>query len=183
MKAAVSTGTLREDLYYRLNVFPIHLPPLRERASDIPALVEYFIDRFAKKAAKNIRRIDKRTMDRLQAYKWPGNIRELQNVVERAVILSDDETFYVDEKSLSHRSPRVPRALDGPTPGLLRLDEDQERELIEAALAESEGRVGGQSGAACKLGVPRQTLESKITSLGINKYRFKLAKPSDFTQR
>ena len=104
-------------------------------------------------------------------------------MVERAVILSDDETFYVDEKSLSHRSPRVPRALDGPTPRLLRLDEDQERELIEAALAESEGRVGGQSGAACKLGVPRQTLESKITSLGINKYRFKLAKPSDFTQR
>src|SRR2546427_12352123 len=94
----------------------IHLPPLRERASDIPALVEYFIDRFAKKAATNIRRIDKRTMDRLQAYRWPGNIRELQNVVERAGILSDDETFYGGERSLTHRSPRAPRGLDGPTP-------------------------------------------------------------------
>src|SRR2546426_4978316 len=102
-----------DSCVWQRSCIPIHLPPLRERASDISALVEYFIDRFANKAAKNIRRIDKRTMDRLQAYEWPGNIRELQNVVERAVILSDDETFYVDEKSLSHRSPRVPRALDG----------------------------------------------------------------------
>src|SRR2546426_8888016 len=102
-----------DSCVWQRSCISIHFPPLRERASDIPALVEYFIDRFAKKAAKKIRRIDKRTMDRLQAYRWPGNIRELQNVVERAVILSDDETFYVDEKSLSHRSPRVPRALDG----------------------------------------------------------------------
>src|SRR6266567_8633564 len=100
-----------DSCVWQRSCIPIHLPPLRERASDIPALVEYFIDRFAKKAAKKIRRIDKRTMDRLQAYRWPGNIRELQNVVERAVILSDDETFYVDEQSLTHGSPRVPRAL------------------------------------------------------------------------
>ena len=172
MKAAATAGTLRHDLYYRLNVVPIQLPSLRDRAGDVPLLVNYFIDRYAGKAVKKIRRIEKRTMELLQTYKWPGNIRELQNVVERAVILSDDETFYIDEKWLNHESPRLSRTSDVSGPRL-RLDEVEERELIEAALAESAGRVGGQSGAASKLGIPRQTLESKISSLGINKYRFK----------
>jgi formate hydrogenlyase transcriptional activator len=175
LKAAVAAGTFREDLFYRLNVFPIQVPPLRQRADDIPPLVEYFIDRYAKKAGKKIRKIEKKTMELFQTYKWPGNIRELQNVVERAVILCDDDTFSVDETWLIQESPREPRPLSAPPTRLLRLDEDQEREMIEAALAESKGRVAGPFGAAVKLGIPRQTLESKIVNLGINKNRFKSA--------
>ena len=172
LKTAVASGTFRQDLFYRLNVFPIQVPPLRQRADDIPPLVEYFIDRYAKKAGKKIRKIEKKTMELFQTYKWPGNIRELQNVVERAVILCDDDTFSVDETWLQE-SPREPRPLSASASRLLRLDEDQEREMIEAALAESKGRVAGPFGAAVKLGIPRQTLESKIVNLGINKNRFK----------
>jgi formate hydrogenlyase transcriptional activator len=175
LKAAVAAGTFREDLFYRLNVFPIQVPPLRQRADDIPPLVEYLIDRYAKKAGKKIRKIEKKTLELFQTYKWPGNVRELQNVVERAVILCDDDTFSVDETWLIQDSPREPRPLNAPPTRLLRLDEDQEREMIEAALAESKGRVAGPFGAAGKLGIPRQTLESKIASLGINKNRFKSA--------
>ena len=175
LKAAVAAGTFREDLFYRLNVFPIQVPPLRQRADDIPPLVEYLIDRYAKKAGKKIRKIEKKTLELFQTYKWPGNVRELQNVVERAVILCDDDTFSVDETWLIQESPREPRPLSAPATRLLRLDEDQEREMIEAALAESKGRVAGPFGAAGKLGIPRQTLESKIVNLGINKNRFKSA--------
>jgi len=175
LKTAVASGTFRQDLFYRLNVFPIQVPPLRQRADDIPPLVEYFIDRYAKKAGKKIRKIEKKTMELFQTYKWPGNIRELQNVVERAVILCDDDTFSVDETWLIQESPREPRPLRASASRLLRLDEDQEREMIEAALAESKGRVAGPFGAASKLGIPRQTLESKIVNLGINKNRFKSA--------
>jgi formate hydrogenlyase transcriptional activator len=175
LKAAVAGGTFREDLFYRLNVFPIQVPPLRQRADDISPLVEYLIDRYAKKAGKKIRKIEKKTLELFQTYKWPGNVRELQNVVERAVILCDDDTFSVDETWLIQESPREPRPLSAPPTRLLRLDEDQEREMIEAALAESKGRVAGPFGAAGKLGIPRQTLESKIASLGINKNRFKSA--------
>ena len=175
LEAAVAAGTFRQDLFYRLNVFPIQVPPLRQRADDIPPLVEYLIDRYAKKAGKKIRKIEKKTMELFQTYKWPGNIRELQNVVERAVILCDGDTFSVDETWLIQESPREPRPLSAPPTRLLRLDEDQEREMIEAALAESKGRVAGPFGAASKLGIPRQTLESKIVNLGINKNRFKSA--------
>ena len=175
LKAAVAAGTFREDFFYRLNVFPIQVPPLRQRADDIPPLVEYLIDRYAKKAGKKIRKIEKKTLELFQTYKWPGNVRELQNVVERAVILCDDDTFSVDETWLIQDSPREPRPLNAPPTRLLRLDEDQEREMIEAALAESKGRVAGPFGAAGKLGIPRQTLESKIVNLGINKNRFKSA--------
>src|SRR6266403_836224 len=173
LKTAVAAGTFRQDLFYRLNVFPIQVPPLRQRADDIPRLVEYLIDRYAKKAGKKIRKIEKKTLELLQTYKWPGNVRELQNVVERAVILCDDDTFSVDETWLVQESPREPRPLSAPASRLLRLDEDQEREMIEAAVAESKGRVAGPFGAAVKLGIPRQTLESKIVNLGINKDRFK----------
>ena len=173
LKAAVAAGTFRQDLFYRLNVFPIQVPPLRQRADDIPRLVEYLIDRYAKKAGKKIRKIEKKTLELFQTYKWPGNVRELQNVVERAVILCDDDTFSVDETWLIQESPREPPPLSACR--LLRLDEDQEREMIEAALAESKGRVAGPFGAAGKLGIPRQTLESKIVNLGINKNRFKSA--------
>jgi DNA-binding NtrC family response regulator len=139
---------------------------------DIPLLVEYLIERYAKKAGKKIWHIEKQTLALLQAYQWPRNIRELQNVVERAVILCDDETFSVDETWLPDALSRASQALLMPFRGLLRVDKNQEREMIEAALAESRGRVSGPSGAASKLGIPRQTLESKIRRLGINKHRF-----------
>lgn len=173
LKAAVEAGTFRQDLFYRLNVFPIHMPSLRERMDDIPLLVEYLIDHYSKKAGKKIRNIDKKTLQLFQDYKWPGNVRELQNVIERAVVLCDSDTFSIDETWLKRDLP-----LDSAQPhtrliGLGRLNEAQAREMIEAALAESGGRVSGPSGAAALLGVPRQTLESKIASLGINKHRFK----------
>ena len=175
LMAAVAAGAFRQDLYYRLNVFPIQIPSLRERADDIPLLVEYLIERYAKKAGKKIGHIEKKTLNLFQAYKWPGNIRELQNVVERAVILCDGETFSVDGTWLTPESPRESSGLGIRLKGLLRMDENQEREMIETALAECRGRISGPSGAATRLGIPRQTLESKITKLGINKHRFKSA--------
>jgi formate hydrogenlyase transcriptional activator len=173
LSAAVDAGTFRQDLFYRLNVFPIHMPSLRERADDIPLLVEYLIERYAKKAGKKILTIDKKTLALLQAYQWPGNIRELQNVVERSVILCDSETFSVDETWIKRELTSDLTRLNIPSRGLGRLEESQVREVIEAALAETGGRVSGPSGAAALLGIPRQTLESKIASLGINKHRFK----------
>ena len=169
LEDAVADGTFRKDLFYRLNVFPIQIPSLHERADDIPLLLEYFIGRYAKKAGKKIRSISKQTHDLFQSYEWPGNIRELQNVVERAVILCDGETFCVDETWFK-RGNRQP---SGPTVPLATALEEREREAIETALAEARGRVGGPKGAAAKLGIPRQTLESKIKMLGINKFRFK----------
>jgi len=165
LPAAIAAGTFRQDLFYRLNVFPIAVPPLRERAEDIPLLVEYFVARFAKGTGKHIRHIGKHTLEELIACKWPGNIRELQNVVERAVILSETDTFVVDESWLKRASSESGR----PHEGLSELA-DREVEMIEAALAESHGRISGPTGAAAKLGIPRQTLESKIKRLGIDKY-------------
>jgi len=175
LQTAVQAGAFRPDLFYRLNVFPIHLPALRERVDDIPLLIEYLIERYSKKAGKRIRNIDKGTMELFQTYQWPGNIRELQNVVERAVILCDGETFSVDETWLKRDLPGEPTQLEAPARRLGRLLPDQERELIEAALKETGGRISGPNGAAALLGVPRQTLESKISNLGINKHRFKSA--------
>ena len=164
LPAAVAAGTFREDLFYRLNVVPIAVPPLRERAEDIPLLVEYFLARFAKGAGKTIRHISKDTLEQFKGYQWPGNIRELQNVVERAVILSETDTLVVDETWLKRES-----ADSLPHEGLSALT-NREVEMIEAALAETHGRISGPSGAAAKLGIPRQTLESKIRRLGIDKY-------------
>jgi formate hydrogenlyase transcriptional activator len=174
LKAAVAAGTFREDLFYRFNVFPLHIPSLRERVDDIPLLVEYLVERYAKRAGKKIRNITKETLNLLEAYDWPGNIRELQNVVERAIVLCDGETFSVDDTWLKHEMLPTSSRLSGPLRHLGRLDANEERETIEAALAESGGRVSGPHGAASKLGLPRQTLESKIAKLGINKHRFKL---------
>ena len=171
LKAAVSSGTFREDLYYRLNVFPVEVAPLRERRKDIPLLVEYFIDRYARKAGKNIRSVEKKTLQLLQSYPWPGNIRELQNVIERSVILCETEKFLIDESWLSQQ-PRDKRS--GGRMYLLQKVAATEKEIIEEALRESRGRVFGPSGAAAKLGIARSTLESKIQSLNINKNRFKL---------
>src|SRR5262249_17185257 len=169
LEKAVADGAFRKDLFYRLNIFPLWIPSLHERAGDIPMLVEYFIERYAKKAGKKIKNISKKAYDLFQSYEWPGNIRELQNVVERAVILCDDETFCVDETWLK-RENRPPSA---PTVLLEAALIGRERETIETALAEAHGRVGGPKGAAARLGIPRQTLESKIKMLGINKFRFK----------
>ena len=173
LKAAVTAGTFRQDLFYRLNVFPIQVPALRERVDDISLLVEYLIERYARRAAKKIRRIDGKTMKLLQAYDWPGNIRELQNVIERAIVLCDGDTFSVDEAWFKRElSSEVPRR-NMQERRLGRLDRDREKEMIEAALAGSEGRISGPYGAAATLGIPRQTLESKIASLGIKKHQFK----------
>ena len=163
LESAVAAGTFRMDLFYRLNVFPIETPALRERKEDIPTLVEYFIHRYSAKAGKRIRAVEKRTMELLQSYSWPGNIRELQNVIERSVIVCETHTFSVDPSWLSRDQ----------TPAPARSSTADERTAIEAALAASAGRVSGASGAAAHLGVPASTLESRIRSLKINKYRFK----------
>jgi formate hydrogenlyase transcriptional activator len=165
----VAEGTFRQDLFYRLNVFPVRLPALRERIGDISLLVGYLIDRYAQKAGKKIRNIDKKTMELFHAYDWPGNIRELQNVVERAVILCEGETFFVDETWLTRVTPKLTATSVPLVADLV----EHEKEMLESALRQSEGIVGGPTGAAVKLGIPRQTLESKIRKLGINRHRFK----------
>src|SRR5271168_661890 len=169
LSALVAEGKFRKDLLYRLNVVPIEMPSLRDRGPDIPLLVEYFIDRFGKKAGKKFRTIDRNTLKLFQAYGWPGNVRELQNVIERAVILSDGDTFSVDETWVKLEPPQVASPKAALNGALLR----QEKEMIEAALAESHGRISGPSGAAIKLGLPTRTLDSKVKRLGINKFRFK----------
>jgi PAS domain S-box-containing protein len=171
LRAAIEAQGFRSDLYYRLNVFPIEAPPLRERAEDIPLLVEYFIHRFAGKARKTITSIDNDSLDLLQSYAWPGNIRELQNVIERSTILCEGDVFFVDRSWLT-RSPEA-EATPGERRQLLRRPVQQERQLIEDALAETGGRISGVSGAASRLGVPPTTLESKIRALGIDKHRFR----------
>jgi formate hydrogenlyase transcriptional activator len=165
----VADGQFREDLLYRLNVVPIEMPPLRNRVADIPLLVEYFIERYGKRLGRKFKAIDARSLKAFQTYTWPGNVRELQNVIERAVILSEGETLAVDQASLKRE--HVPdRRRSGTLNGAIKT---QEREIIEAALAESRGRISGPEGAATKLGLPAQTLESKIKRLRIEKYRFK----------
>src|SRR5467141_331705 len=168
--AAVAEGTFRQDLFYRLDVFPLRMPALRERGDDIPILVKYLVNRYAERAGKSIRHITKPTLDLFRAYDWPGNVRELQNVIERAVILCDGETFAVDDTWLT---PVVaPHSVATRSPLVANLVE-HEREVIEHALQEAEGVVGGPAGAAARLGIPRQTLVSKIKKLGIKRHRFK----------
>jgi formate hydrogenlyase transcriptional activator len=173
LQAAIQAGTFRSDLFYRLNVFPIDMPPLRERQEDIPVLVEYFVDHCARKLGKNILGISKESLDLLCSYPWPGNIRELQNMIERSVIMCETENFSVDKTWVSwlaqqplETEPKIPLDLSEKLAA-------QEKEMIEAALRESAGRVFGPSGAAAILGMPRSTVESKIRSLKINKNHFK----------
>jgi formate hydrogenlyase transcriptional activator len=169
LQAAISAGSFRSDLFYRLHVFPIEIPPLRERREDIPLLVEYFIDRYARKAGKHMTTVEKRTLQVLQSYPWPGNIRELQNVIERSMILCETEIFSIDENWLPpHLTPESKQQVELPQRLLV-----QEKDMIEAALKDTRGRVSGPTGAAAKLGIPRSTLESKIRSLKINKNRFR----------
>jgi PAS domain S-box-containing protein len=169
LQAAVDAGAFRSDLFYRLNVFPIEMPALRERRDDIPTLVEYFIARYASRVGKKISGIDNKTLELLRSYPWPGNIRELQNVIERSVILCETKTFSIDENWLSSQSPTPPPV----SPALNHRLASNQRTLIEAALAEAKGRVSGPSGAAARLGIPPSTLDSKIKALQIDKQRFK----------
>ncbi len=171
LSAAIAAGTFRSDLFYRLNVFPIELPPLRERTDDIPILVEYFISRYAIAAGKKLKYINRTTMGLLQSYLWPGNVRELQNIIERSVILCDSETFSVDPSWLVRDRPEE----TSPTQPLVITLTMKERASIEDALAVTRGRVSGPSGAAARLGIPASTLESRIRSLKINKHQFKSA--------
>ena len=171
LQAAISAGSFRSDLFYRLQVFPIEIPALRERKEDIRLLVEYFIDRYARKAGKNITTVEKKTLRLLESYPWPGNIRELQNVIERSMILCETETFSIDENWLPQPPPLTPESkqhVELPRRLLV-----QEKDMIEAALKDTRGRVSGPTGAAAKLGIPRSTLESKIRSLKIDKNRFR----------
>jgi PAS domain S-box-containing protein len=175
IETAIAAGTFRSDLFYRLNVFPIEMPPLRERREDIPLLVGYFLDRYARKIGKTFQAIDKKSLDLFQSYPWPGNIRELQNVIERSVIVSETETFSVDKSWLSRRSSaQSPHSL----PELSKRPASTEKQIIETALRECGGRVSGLSGAAVRLGIPGSTLESKIKSLKIDKNRFRAAAES-----
>jgi PAS domain S-box-containing protein len=168
LTAAIAAGTFRADLFYRFNVFPIEVPPLRKRKEDIPMLVEYFVKRYAEKMGKQIRKIDNNTLELCQSYPWPGNIRELQNIVERSVILCGGDTFWIEKAWLASQEA-ARQELPGPLPDTL---QNQERKIIETALAESKGKVSGPEGAAAKLGIPPSTLDTKIKQLGIKKHRF-----------
>ena len=171
LEAAMRAGAFRSDLFYRLHVFPIEIPPLRERVEDIALLMEYFIDRYARVAGKSIKRVNKKTLELLQSYPWPGNIRELQNIIERSVILCETETFSIDENWLKRPPTMTPEPKQqAELPRRLLV---QEKDIIEQALKASRGRVFGSAGAAANLGIPRSTLESKIRSLKIDKYRFR----------
>jgi PAS domain S-box-containing protein len=170
LEKAVADGAFRQDLYYRLSVFPVEVPPLRQRGDDIALLVEYFIDRYARKMGKSFRHINKRTLDRLKSYPWPGNVRELQNVIERSVIVCDSDEFMIDDSWLS-ASPQLQGQVELPTTLAA-----HEKKIIEDALRVCGGRVFGPTGAATRLGIARSTLESKIRSLGIDKTRFRPGK-------
>jgi formate hydrogenlyase transcriptional activator len=176
LEAAIAAGMFRSDLFYRLNVFPIEIPPLRKRREDIPLLVEYFIDRYARNAGKRFQSVNKKSLDLLQSYRWPGNIRELQNVIERSIIVCETENFSIDESWLSHQPPATE---PNDRSDVFKRPPSQEKAIIETALSECGGRVYGPSGAAAKLGIPRSTLESKIRSLKINKNRFKITDSSN----
>ncbi len=174
LQAAVAEDAFRADLFYRLNVFPLEMPALRDRRADIPVLVEYFVHRYARRAGKNIRGISKSSLDLMRSYDWPGNVRELQNVVERAVIVEDSETLSIDELWLSGRPrPGCPVPVERP-----RTLATHEKDAIEEALVEAKGRVAGPFGAAARLGIPSSTLESKIKALKIDKKGFKSAPPA-----
>jgi transcriptional regulator with GAF, ATPase, and Fis domain len=165
LHSAIAAGSFRSDLFYRLNVFPITLPPLRERKEDIALLVNYFVDRYAQRAGKKIKRIQKKSLEALQEYSWPGNVRELQNVIERSLIIGETNEFSIDKSWFSSESqPARSSAVD---------QTSSERARIEAALAQSNGKVSGAHGAAARLGMPSSTLESRIRSLKINKFQFK----------
>ena len=163
----VSEGRFRMDLFYRLNVFPVHVPPLRERVNDIPVLVDYFAAGFAARTGKKLSQIEKQSLSAMQQYSWPGNIRELQNVIERCVILADGEVLRVEPGMLMQELGLGPTATNVTDFG------SDRKAQIEAMLRETRGKVYGPCGAAARLGLPATTLDSQIRSLSINKHQFK----------
>jgi formate hydrogenlyase transcriptional activator len=168
LQREVAEGRFRSDLYYRLNVFPIHVPSLQERADDIPILVDYFISRFATRMGKRIRQVDRRTLEAMQRYSWPGNIRELQNVIERGVILADTEVFRLDAGTLPNDVQNNANSVNAES-----TSREDQRAQIEAVLRETRGRISGPDGAAARMGIPASTLESRIKTLKINKHLFR----------
>jgi transcriptional regulator with GAF, ATPase, and Fis domain len=160
----VRSGRFRSDLYYRLNVFPVHVPPLRDRAEDIPPLVAHFAEKYGQKFGRKISRVERKTMDVLQAHRWPGNVRELENAVERAVILSRNGVLSIDAAML----PAAESETIARDPA-----ETAERQAIESALSASRGKISGETGAAKKVGIPPSTLEFRIKKLGIDKLRYR----------
>jgi formate hydrogenlyase transcriptional activator len=165
LAALMAEGQFRSDLYYRLNVFPIVNPPLREREGDIAPLVDHFMRRFAGRMNKRIDTVSAEAMLALSRYHWPGNVRELENLIERAVILSHGPTLNVPIAELRQRQ----RAHSAETHTSLATLEDLEREHIRHALQETNWLVGGRSGAAARLGIKRTTLQSKMIKLGIER--------------
>jgi len=168
LQSAIAAGSFRSDLFYRLNVFPIDLPPLRERKEDIPILINYFVNRYAQRVGRKIDSIQKKSLRALQEYSWPGNVRELQNVIERSLIIVDTNEFSVDNNWLSHEFRSTPQVQPASRTST-------EQEQIEAALAQTKGKVSGRQGAAAILGMPASTLESKIRAMRINKHAYKTA--------
>ena len=169
LNAAIVAGTFRSDLYYRLNVFPIEMPSLRLRKDDISILTEYFVQRYSVKLGRKVSSISKRTLQRFQEYGWPGNIRELQNVIERSLILCETDTFSVDESWL----PLQSRQIQTQAIPFAKTDDTNEKMRIESVLTKTNGRISGPSGAAVQLHLPASTLESRIRALKIDKNRFK----------
>jgi formate hydrogenlyase transcriptional activator len=161
----------RSDLYYRLNVVPISIPPLRERPNDIPLLVRHFVRQFAQQMNKTIEAISPETIEALVQYPWPGNIRELQNIIERSVVIYERGHLTVKKSWLCHEDFRSESSALSSFVG----SATGERDMIGAALARARGKVSGPSGAATMLGIPPSTLESRIRSMNINKYQFKTA--------
>jgi formate hydrogenlyase transcriptional activator len=156
----VDEQKFRRDLFYRLNVFPVHVPPLRERREDIPALVRHFVQHFAQRMKRTIETIPSQTMDALCRYHWPGNIRELQNVIERAVILTTGRVLRVPLTELkSQAAPTIPKKHD--------TLEEAERKHILAALNDTSWVLSGANGAAVRLGMKRTTLQHRMRKLGI----------------
>jgi transcriptional regulator with GAF, ATPase, and Fis domain len=171
LEAAVARHEFRADLFYRLNVVPIAMPALRDRRDDIPLLVEYFVERFSRKLGKRVRGVSRKSMDLLLSYSWHGNVRELQNVIERAITLAENETLTIDARWLARPILRAGRTDEGFAERRIA----QEKSMIETALTGTLGRVSGRHGAAARLGMPASTLESKIRSLDIDKDQFRSA--------
>jgi formate hydrogenlyase transcriptional activator len=167
LRREVNEGRFRMDLFYRLNVFPIHVPALRERVNDIPVLVDYFATRLAARTGKKISQIEKRSLCAMQQYSWPGNIRELQNVIERCVILADSEVLRIEPGTLMQEPQPMTTAPTSSGFGTNR------KAQIEAVLRETRGKVYGPHGAAARLGLPATTLDSQIRTLNIKKHLFK----------
>ena len=169
LEADMARQRFRADLYYRLSVFPIRLPPLRDRAEDIPALVNHFLGQARRKLGRQFAGIEPASLERMRTFSWPGNIRQLENIIEQSAILCDQPLLDVPAAMLDERDLTRPR-----TSRLGATLKSNEQQMIEEALGAARGRVSGRSGAAARLGLPSSTLESKIRRYNIDKLRYRL---------